>query len=533
MIKFVQAKTKHWIPNGIGPARLIAALLLIALPTACKPALMNRQEAVQTSQAARSIVRVTVTSQGYYFHRPWQQRPPVTRSAIGVVVPGNRVLVNGLLVADHRYIELETLDTQQKQRAEVETVDYEANLALLKPTDASFLKNRKPLEMTQSAVVGDDLTIWQVKPSGDVIPGRGKVISIELAPYSLGHFFLVHRLDGVLQYQYNNLTLPVIKGGRLAGLILRYSSSDRTIDMISPPVIRHFLEDAQDGSYQGFPLVGFMYGDTLDPQLRRYIGLPGNLGGIYVQRVIKGGPADQAGVQVGDVVTRMGDFSVSNTGQYDDPLYGRTSLVHLIRTAFHVGQSIPMAVFRGGKIISLKIKLDHRSPDEFLVRPYIIDRPADYLIVGGMVIQELSLSYLREYGKDWNSRAPIHLLYYNQNQDYLNGDGRNKIVIITGVIPTPYTIGYENLSDLVIQKINNMEIHKLADVVQALRRPINGFHKFETEQHPHALYLDAKEIPSIDKMIEERYRIPIPDMDIKPAQSGNAFVLPAGKAPLG
>ncbi|MEJ2041489.1 MAG: hypothetical protein P8X55_21555, partial [Desulfosarcinaceae bacterium] len=127
MIKFVQAKTKHWIPNGIGPARLIAALLLIALPTACKPALMNRQEAVQTSQAARSIVRVTVTSQGYYFHRPWQQRPPVTRSAIGVVVPGNRVLVNGLLVADHRYIELETLDTQQKQRAEVETVDYEAN----------------------------------------------------------------------------------------------------------------------------------------------------------------------------------------------------------------------------------------------------------------------------------------------------------------------------------------------------------------------------------------------------------------------
>lgn len=512
MMTLQQAKTLCPAHKKTRLTALAAALVLIMMPAACKPVLQGRQDFELTQIAAKSILRVTVTSQGNYFHRPWQHRRPVTRSAIGVIMPGGRVMVNALLVADHRYIELETLDNQQKERAEVETVDYEANLALLKPADASFLKDRTPLEPAESAVVGDNLTVWQVKPNGDVIPAQGKVISVELAAYTLGHFFLVHRLDSTLQYQFNNMTLPVIKDSKLAGLILRHSPSDRTIDVISPPVIRHFLADAREGGYQGFPLAGFMYGDTLDPQLRRYIGLPANLNGIYIQRIIKGGPADRAGLQAGDVITRMGEYDISDTGQYEDPLYGKTSLVHLIRTVYQVGQSIPVTLFRNGEIITLQAQLDHRSPDEYLVRPYIIDHPPEYLIVGGMVIQELSLSYLREYGKDWSSQAPIHLLYYNQNQDYLDGDGRNKIVIITGVIPTPFTIGYENLNNLVIQKINGREIHKLADVVQALKSPLNGFHKFETEQPPHALYLDPGEIPSIHNMIKQRYRIPIPEM---------------------
>ena len=513
MMMVYQAKMSRPTLNGKHLMKLILALVLIAGLAACKPMLLDRNDAMLTQRAAKSILRVTVTSQGYYFHRPWQKRRPMTRSAIGVIVPGGRVLVNALLVADHRYIELETLDTQKKQRAEVETVDYEANLALLKPADSSFLEDRIPLETAKSAVVGDKLTVWQVKPNGDVIPGQGKVISVELAAYTLGHFFLIHRLDSTLQYQFNNMTLPVLKDDKLVGLILRYSSSDRAIDVISPPMIRHFLNDAGDGGYQGFPLAGFMFGDTLDPQLRRYIGLPENLSGIYVQRVIKGGPADRAGVQAGDVITRIGNFNISDTGQYEDPLYGKTSLAHLIRAVYYVGQSIPVTVFRKGQTITLHAVLDHRSPDEYLVRPYIIDHPPQYLIVGGFVIQELSLSYLREYGKDWSSRAPIHLLYYNQNQDYLDGDRREKIVIITGVIPTPFTIGYENLSDLVIQKINGHEIHKLADVARALKTPVNGFDRFETEQPPHAIYLDPKEIPSIHEMIKQRYRIPIPELD--------------------
>ena len=467
------------------------------------------------SSAARAVIRVAVTSQGYTFHRPWQQRRPTRQNGIGVIVPQGRVLVTAMLVANHRYIELEAADTQQKGRAEVEVVDYEANLALLKPVDDGFLAGREPLQLCQPLEAGQSLDIWQVKPDGNVVPSEAKITSIELSPYSQDNYFLTYRLNGALQYGFNNLTLPAVRGNRLAGLVLRYNAGGQTIDVIPPSVIRHFLADAGDGHYLGFPRAGFHYGPTMDPQLRRYIGLKEGQSGIYVQKVIKGGPADHAGLRAGDVISRMGDFPISNSGQYDHPLYGKTSLIHLIRTTYYVGQSIPVQVYRNGRTLNLNITADHRTPEQYLIPPYVIDKPPEYLIVGGLVFQELSVSYLLEYGKDWASQAPIDLVYYQQNQEYLNGDQRDrreKIVIISDVIPTPFSIGYEDLNDLVVQRVNGRPIEKLEDVRTALKTPLKGFHKIEVEQDPGLLFLDPKQIDTIHQIIRERYHIPIPPL---------------------
>jgi S1-C subfamily serine protease len=490
----------------------IIAIIALAL-SACALQVIQPVGQQLKSSAVKSVIRVTVTSQGYQFHRPWQQRRPTTQTGIGAIVPGGQVLVTASLVANHRFIELESIDTKTKYRAAVAVVDYEANLALLKPLDDNFMQGRVPLEITSPISQGDSLTIWQVKPNGNIIPTTGRVTSIELRAYTKGNYFLTYRVNSALQYGANNLTLPVVRGTKLAGFMLRNDTSGQTIDIIATQVIRHFLKDAKKPNYQGFPRAGFHYGPMIDPQLRRYIGLREDISGIYVQKVIKGGPAAIAGMTSQDVITRIGDFAVSNTGQYDHPLYGKTSIAHLIRTVYHAGDKVPFQVYRKGKLVTLNIQLNHRKPDEYLVPPYVVDRQPKYLIVGGLIFQELSVSYLREYGKDWASRAPIDLVYYQQNQDYLNGDGREKIIIISKVIQTPFTIGYGNLGDLVVKRVNGQTIHKLADVATAVKTPQGGFHKIEVEQTPGILYLDPKEVPLIHQIIRERYRIPIPSMD--------------------
>lgn len=487
--------------------------IMVLVLSACGFPFVKPEERELKSTSVNSVVRVTVTSQSYYFHSPWQQRRPRTQTAVGVVVPDGRVLVTAMLVANHRYIELETIDTQKKYRADVEVVDYEANLALLKPTEHSFLSGLKPMEIAEPISSGDYLTVWQVKPNGNIVPRSGEVTSIELRAYTQSNYFLTYRLNSTLQYRAHNLTLPVVRGNKLAGLLLSYDTSGQTIDVIATPVIRHFLKDAKKPNYQGFPRAGFHYGPMLDPQLRRYIGLPENVTGIYVQKAIKGGPADLAGLKAQDVITRIGDYTVSNIGQYDHPRYGKTSLNHLLRTVYHAGDTVEFEVYRKGKAVTLNVKLNHRKSDEYLVPPYVIDRQPKYLIVGGLIFQELSVSYLREYGKDWASRAPINLVYYQQNQDYLNGDKGEKIIIISQVIPTPFTIGYENLSDLVVLSVNGQPIGKLADVATALKKPKDRFHKIEVEQPPGILYLDPREIPRIHQVIQERYRIPIPPLE--------------------
>jgi S1-C subfamily serine protease len=462
--------------------------------------------------AQQSLVRVTVTSQSYISHRPWQQRRPVTQTAIGVIVDDGKVLVNGLLVADHRYIELETLDTQRKQPARVTVVDYEANLALVEPVDRTFLAGRKPLALAEEASLGDQLTVWQVKPNGDVVPSDGQLTSVELGVFIQDNFFLTYRLNSALQYRFSNQTLPVVKDQALAGLVLRQNAAGQTIEVIATSVIDHFLKEARDGEYHGFPTAGFHYGPMLDPQLRRYIGVPDQTSGIYVQKVIKGGPADRAGLKAGDVITRMGGFPISNTGQFDHPRYGKTSIAHLMRTLSFVGDNMALQVYRNHQATEIGVVLDHRRPDEYLVPPYSLDQKPEYLIVGGLVLQELTVSYLREYGSEWTANAPIHLLYYQQNQDYLNGDGRDKIVILSDVVPTSYTIGYENLSNLVVVSVNGRKIGKLNDVRTALASPVDGYHKIEVQQHPKMLYIDASELPQIHQLIHQRYGIPIPSL---------------------
>jgi len=491
---------------------MIMIVVSIAL-TACSAGMQLSKSDITSQSSRKSLVRVTVTSQGHIFHRPWQQRRTVTGTAIGVIVPGGQVLVQADLVADQRYIELETIDTQIKHPARVAVVDYESNLALVEPLEKDFLADLRPMELAGRVATGDQLAVLQVKPNGDVVPGPGKVTSIELGVYASGDYFLTYRLDNTLQYRFNNLTLPVVKGSQLAGILLRQSGQGRSIEVIALPVIEHFLKDVAQGEYRGFPTAGFHSSALLDVQLRRYLEIPDALTGIYVQKVIKGSPADRAGIQAGDVVTRMGDMDVSNTGQYQHPIYGQTALAHLIRTRYHVGDRVAVALYRDKAIVETTMVLDHRRPEEYLVPPYVFDRTSDYLIVGGLVILELTVPYLQEYGKDWLKNAPVGLLYYSQNQDYLNGDSRNKIVLVSAVFPTPETIGYETLSDLELLQVNGQPIGKIADVKTALLTPRDGFHKFEIKQHPKAIYLDAGQVGPINRLIETNYRIPIPSLN--------------------
>ena len=105
-------------------------------------------------------------------------------------------------------------------------------------------------------------------------------------------------------------------------------------------------------------------------------------------------------------------------------------------------------------------------------------------------------------------QRPVHLLYYYLNQDRINKAGRSKIVILSRVLPTSYTLGYEKLSDLAVTRINNKKIGRLEDVPLALKTPVNGFHKIEFEQHPRVIYLDPAETPQINAQIQKRYRLP-------------------------
>jgi len=247
---------------------------------------------------------------------------------------------------------------------------------------------------------------------------------------------------------------------------------------------------------------------TEDPQLRRYLGIADKDGGLYVESIVNGGAAERAGLKEGDIILDVAGNPIDSHGNFQHPLYGSMSISHLVRCAFQVGDSLKYGILRAGRNLTLDIFLDHRSPEDFLVPPYVIGTPPLYFILGGLVLQELSRSYLKAYGKQWSLVAPIHLLYYEHNQNSLKNNNREKIVFLSEVLPTSYTVGYETLSNIIVTHINNQAILKLEDVPAALKTPVNGFHKIEFEQRPKVLYLDSTEISVINEQVRKRYNLP-------------------------
>jgi S1-C subfamily serine protease len=455
-----------------------------------------------------SVVRVNSTNQSYDFVRPWSKDAPFSRRGLGILLDGGKILVTAELVANSDYIELERADGGEKATAKVDVIDYEANLATLTSQDPNFLSGMQPLGLTTDVKTGDELSVLQLESNGTPVSAKALVTSVEVGKYALEDSgYLMFRMSCPLQFRENSFTLPIVKGNKLAAYLMRYDSRSQTIDAISSPVINHFLVESQHHPYRGFPRAGLDFSSTRDPQLRRYLKLQDSEGGVYVNQVEQDGPAAKGGVLEGDVLVAIGDKHVDPDGNYLNPLYGKVSITHLTTTEAYAGRSVTMTVIRDGQRKQLNIELFRKAPEDYAIEPYTIGKQPRYYILAGLVFEELTRDYLREWGANWLKDAPQRLVYYDRYQSELFPE-RRKIVFLTQILPTQETVGYEQLNNLVVTKVNGRQILSLDDFAEAVKNPIGGFHKIEFDEDPHVIYLDAKQVEANSAKLQSVYSLP-------------------------
>ena len=481
--------------------RVSLVLFAVALTTA------GAQETVVIEKAL-SVVRVNVTTQAWDFGRPWGKRAPFSRRAIGAVLAGERVLVTAELVGNASFVEFEAAGGGQKVPAAVEFVDHECNLALLKTEDATFLKNLQPLEIAP-AKIGDQLSVWQLENNGNLLVTHGPMTTAEVLRYPVDESpFLVYRLTAQLQFRDTSFPLPVVKGEKLVGLVQRYDNAANNADIIPAPVISHFLKDAAAAPYDGFPRLGMGYSNTRDPQLRRYVGMPVGNGGIYVTDVLPDGPAARAGIEKGDVVLKIDGETIDQDGNYNDPQYGRIALSHLVGTRHFHGDAMKFDILRKGEKKQLTVSVARRPVESYVIEPYVIDRAPKFYVLGGLVLQELSRQYLKEWGADWRKKAPEQFVFADAQQTELFKDGPKKIVFLSRVLPSEATIGYEEIQSLIVKKVNGVALQSLTDLPAALAKVTDGVHRIDFDGDPGTIYLDAAQVAEQGAMLAKKYRIP-------------------------
>ena len=208
----------------------------------------------------RSVARISTTQQSWNQRQPWEKTSPGRRRSLGVIVAGEKVLTTAEMAADATYIELESPDGKRLAPAKVIAVDYEANLALLglqSEGDAKFFAGTKPLQIAARPKPGDKLEILQVEENGTPLVTTGGIQSIDVVSNFLpGQFFLTYEVKASMQSAANSFSLPVLRGGKLAGILTSYDSKDQLSDVTATDIISRFVREAADGEYDGFPALG-------------------------------------------------------------------------------------------------------------------------------------------------------------------------------------------------------------------------------------------------------------------------------------
>lgn len=138
----------------------------------------------------------------------------------------------------------------------------------------------------------------------------------------------------------------------------------------------------------------------------------------------------------------------------------------------------------------------------------MVDRPPRYVVEDGLIFQELSRQYLKEWGGDWQKQAPQRLVYLDRYQSALIPAGHKRIVILSQVLPTASNIGYEDLKGMVVTNVNGMPINSLDDLPTALGKPQGGFDKIDFEEVPHTIYLDAAHLEENNRSVQDSYGLP-------------------------
>lgn len=463
---------------------------------------------VNTPTMASSLVRVNSTNQNFQLLRPWAKRPPFTRRGTGVVLSGNRILVTAELIANSNFVELENPDTMERSPAKIELVDYESNLAILTPTTPDFLSQMNPVEISDHLAVGDRVEITQMEPTGSLARTPGTITTISQGNYPVdGSALLTYRISVPLQYRDNSFNLPVFAGETLAGLLMRYDARSQTAELVPAPVIQSFLHRAKSTPYQSFSRLGVTISPTRDPKFRRFLEMNVDQSGVYVTSVTHSSPAEHAGLKSGDVILSIDGQTLDDDGNYQHPNYGKISFAHYIATERFPGDEITVHILRDGKEEKIQATLAPRDISKMASEPFLADSAPKYVIVGGIVMQELSRAVLKEWGGEWQKNAPQRLVYLDEFQEELPED-RGKIIFVSQILPSDATLGYEDIGMVVVESMNDRPIRSLEDVLEAKKHPLNGFHQIQIAEDPRILILDANEVESGADELKRNYDLP-------------------------
>jgi hypothetical protein len=448
----------------------------------------------------RSLVTLEITRNQPDFLQPWSGRPQTLVKG-GIVVGARDILTTAFGLENRTLVRVQKGGRGEWYAAQVRWIDYPANLALLTSTNESFWPGLKPAPLATDAERDGNLQILRWR-AGNLEVRRAEFNRFTVSnPSATTAAHVVLEVNSEIEG--TGWAEPLVSGRKVAGIV--FSQTGNLCQVLPAPFLRSILEAEKKGTFKGLGYFDFTWQQTENPETLRYLHLPPERDGVVIIDVPK--QARQAAVvQPRDIILQVDGFDVDAAGDYVDPLYGHLMLESLSTRNKWAGDKVTLKLWRGDRELSVVYVLPKIEDASRLVPESPYDRDPEYLVLGGFVFQPLTKDFLRSWGQDWERRAPFRLAYFRNEEPSAE---RPAVVVLSQVLPDPYNLGYQDVRNLVLEKINGRRIGSLRDVQPALDLSGNGFHtleflKGETLQR---VVLDARQLDAATRSVLQRYGI--------------------------
>ncbi len=461
---------------------------------------------VSLAEAYRGIVKVEVVNCTPDYETPWQGGSFGRGTGTGFLVAPGLFMTNAHVVANAEKIDISLFADARRIPARVKFVAHDADLALLEIDDAKAFEGVPCLEFSEELPLLEDT----VRAIGYPIGGnrlsvtRGIVSRIDTIPYAhprnVAHLAL--QVDAAINP--GNSGGPVLKDDKVIGVAFQgLQQANSTGYVIPMPVIRHFLQDVQDGRYDGYVEMGVQFQPLENRAMRRYYELPDNGLGCLVADVVKGASCADA-LQVGDVVLAVNGLPVDATAMIE--LDGvRVRLEELAERSF-AGDKVQFTILRGGEVQQTEATLAPLPSVRILSRQY--DEAPRYVVFGGMVFQPLNYNVVQEHQVS-SAFVMVELDRFTRGGE---SAVKEDIVLLTRTLPDEVNARVNDTGRGIVTRVNGVEVRGLAHLYSLLypadNQPRPEYTVIELADAARPLVIDNALVDDANRRIAERYNIP-------------------------
>jgi S1-C subfamily serine protease len=438
----------------------------------------------QLTEAKKNVVMVEVNSQTWDYRLPWNPGTVSSARGAGFVIAGKRILTNAHVISGARYITVQREADPRKYPAKVKFVAHDCDLAMVEVEDTEFFKGTTALSLGDIPQLESVVSVYGFPIGGDRLSvTRGVVSRIDYNAYTHSgrESHLAIQIDAAINP--GNSGGPVMQADKVVGVAFQGFRGDVAQNvgyMIPTPVIRRFLQDVKDGTYDHYVDIAIRWMTLENPAMRKYLGRPDDGLGVLVTEIFSEGSSDGI-LQKGDVLLSIDGHPIESDGSVR--LQGQPVQLEEIVERKFAGNLVELEIWRNRKMEKATLKL--RPAEMFSMYEFLYEPSPRYVLYGGLVFQPLTTNLMGTLAGSADLRLRQTYSLFGQDQIYRETP---EPVILSSVLPDPLNVYLRGLAGQVVREINGKRIRTLADVEPALREGgERTVIRFEGDQRPAVL----------------------------------------------